>query len=266
MPQSASQVAPGNIAPMIKGPEKDTKEVIVLAGVVLFLGGLLAAAWLYSQTGDQVTASPAMEKVEHASVPSLIMKSSALHQTGASSTHSAQITAPVLSTPEIVHADIYFEVGRKGLTDEGKAQLAAQADMLKQHEDYGVLIQGYTDQQGSASYNMQLGMKRAETVKAVLVNAGIAEHRIKTVSLGEEGVLCIDTSDDCRHMNRRVHLEVRKIGKEHMVLPSAPTTPSDLSETNIDPSSTMGEDGTTGESLPPSWSEPALIPKPTKGK
>jgi peptidoglycan-associated lipoprotein len=266
MPQGASQVASGNIAPTIKRPERDTKEVIVLAGVVLFLGGLLAAAWLYSQTGDQVTASPAMEKVEHASVPGLLMKSSALHQTEASTTHLTHVTTPVPSTPEIIHADVYFEVGRKGLTDEGKTQLAAQAAMLKQLEDYGVLIQGYTDQQGSTNYNKQLGLKRADTVKAELVNAGIAEHRIKTVSLGEEAVLCVDTSDVCRHMNRRVHLEVRKIGQEHMALPVLPTTPSDSSETNIDPSSTMGEDGTTGESLPPSWSEPALIPKPTKGR
>ncbi|MFZ1804610.1 MAG: hypothetical protein WAU05_11850, partial [Nitrospira sp.] len=136
MQPSASQVASGNIAPMIKGPEKARKEVNVLAGVVLFLGGLLATAWLYSQTGDQVTASLATEKVEHASVPGLLMKSSALHQTGASSAHSAQITAPAQSTPEIIHADVYFEVGRKGLTDEGKAQLAAQAAMLKQHKDY----------------------------------------------------------------------------------------------------------------------------------
>jgi peptidoglycan-associated lipoprotein len=168
--------------------------------------------------------------------------------------------------PDIIHADVYFEVGRKGLTDEGKTQLAAQADILKQHEDYGVLIQGYTDQQGSANYNKLLGMKRAETVKAELLNAGVAERQMKVVSLGEEGVLCVDSSDVCRHMNRRVHLEVRKVGQEHMVLPSAPTTPPDSPETTIDSSSTMVEDGTTGESLPPSWSEPALIPKPTKGR
>ena len=266
MPQSASQVSSGNIAPTIKGPEKDTKEVVVLAGVVLFLGGLLAAAWLYSQTSNQVQTSPTTDKVENAIVPGLLMKSSALYQTGASSTHPAQVTAPVLSIPEISHADVYFEVGRKGLTDEGKAQLAAQAEMLKQHEDYGVLIQGYTDQQGSASYNLQLGMKRAETVKAELVNAGIAEHRIKAMSLGEEGVLCVDASDICRHMNRRVHLEVRKIGQEHMVLPAAPTTPSDSSETTIDPSSTIGEGGATGESFAPAWSDPTLIPEPAKGR
>jgi len=266
MPLGASQVSSGNIAPTIKGPEKDTKEVTILGAVVLFLGGLLAAAWLYSQTGDQVQTSPTTEKVGNATVPDLLMRSSALTQTGASSTHSAQVTAPVVSTPDIIHADIYFEAGRKGLTDEGKTHLAAQAEILKQHEDYGVLLQGYTDQQGSASYNMQLGMKRAETVKAELVNAGIADHRIKTVSLGEEGVLCADSSDVCQHINRRVHLEVRKIGQEHMVLPSVPTTPSDLSETTVNSSSTMGEGVTTAESFAPAWSDPTLIPEPTKGR
>ena len=46
MSQSGSQISSGNTAPTV-GPQKDTKEVIVLAGVVFFLGGLLAAAWLY---------------------------------------------------------------------------------------------------------------------------------------------------------------------------------------------------------------------------
>lgn len=266
MPQGASQVSSGTIAPTIKGLERDTKEVIVLGAVVLFLGGLLAAAWFYSQTSDQVKVAPVTDRIEHATVPDLLKNATTMNQAQASTTYPSQVTSLARSIPDIIHADVYFEVGRKGLTDEGKTQLAAQTDMLKQHEDYGVLIQGYTDQQGSSSYNMQLGMKRAETVKAELVNAGIAEYRIKTVSLGEEGVLCVDTSDVCRHMNRRVHLEVRKIGQEHMVLPSAPVTSSDPSEPNIDPSFTMSEDGSTVDDLPPTWSNPTLIPEPAKGK
>jgi peptidoglycan-associated lipoprotein len=250
MSHGSTQVSSENIAPKILGPERDTKEVMILGTVVLFLGGLLAAAWYYGQAGDQTKTNLA----------------TIVNQAEASTTPFSEVAMPVVSIPDIIHADVYFEVGRKGLTDEGKTQLAAQADILKQHEDYGVLIQGYTDQQGSASYNKLLGMKRADTVKAELLNAGVAEHQMKTVSLGEEGVLCVDSSDVCRHMNRRVHLEVRKVGQEHMVLPFAPTTPSDSPETTIDSSSTMGEDGTTGESLPPSWSEPVLIPKPTKGR
>lgn len=266
MSQGSSQVSSGNITPTIKGPERDTKEVIVLGAVVLFLGGLLAAAWLYSQSSDQVKVTPATDKIEHTSVPDLLRKATAMPQAEASTTNSTTAVMPAPAIADIIHTDIYFEVGRKGLTDDGKAQLSAQAAMLKQNEDYGVLIQGYTDQQGSASYNKQLGLKRADTVKAELVNAGIAEHRIQTVSLGEEGVLCVDTSDTCRHMNRRVHLEVRKIGQEHMLLPPAPVTVSDPSEITVTPSSTVDTGSSTEESVPPSWSEPALFPDPAKGK
>jgi peptidoglycan-associated lipoprotein len=263
MSQGSSQVSSGNIAPKVLGPERDAKEVMLLGGVVLFVAGALATTWYFSQSKDQSRVTGATEQ---ANVQDLFKKSTAMNQAETSTTNSTKMVTPAPSISDIIHTDIYFEVGRKGLSDEGKAQLAMQAAMLKQHEDYGVLIQGYTDQQGSASYNKQLGMKRADTVKAELVNTGIGEHRIKTVSLGEEGVLCVDTSDVCRHMNRRVHLEVRKIGQEHMTVPPAPTTPSDSSETTLNLSSTMGEGSTTEESLPPSWSEPALIPKPTKGR
>jgi peptidoglycan-associated lipoprotein len=254
MSQSASQVSSGNIAPKVMGPQKETNEGIILAGV-----------WLYSQTGNQVKVSPTTSQIQHAEVTDLLKKTAVVNQAVASTTHPTQVGTPVASIPDVRHADIYFEVGRKGLTDEGKAQLVAQAEMLKQHEDYGVLIQGYTDQQGSASYNKQLGMKRAEAVKAELVSVGIAEHRIKTVSLGEEGVLCVDSSDVCRHMNRRVHLEVRKIGQEHMVLPPAPVTTSESSDSPIDLSSTMEDGDSTIESIPPAASDPTTTLEPASG-
>ncbi len=264
MSQGSSQVSSGNISSKVIGPQKETKEVMVVAGVVLFIGGLLAAIWLYSQIGNQVKASPATSKIQSTEVTDLLKKTAVVNQAIVSTTNPTQVTASVASMPDVLHADIYFEVGRKGLTDEGKAQLSDQAAMLKQHKDYGVLIQGYTDQQGSAGYNKQLGMKRAEAVKAELVSAGIAEHRIQTVSLGEEGVLCVDGSDICRGMNRRVHMEVRKIGQQHMVLPPAPATISEPSESSIDSSSTMEDGDSTTESAPPAPSDP-MTSEPVAG-
>jgi peptidoglycan-associated lipoprotein len=263
MSQGSSQVSSGNIAPKVMGPQREAKEVMLLGGLVLFVAGTLATTWYFSQSKDQGKVTGATEQ---ANVQDLLKKATAMNQAEASTTYSTKVVTPAPAISDIIHTDIYFEVGRKGLTDEGKTQLAMQADMLKQHEEYGVLIQGYTDQQGSATYNKQLGLKRADTVKAELVNAGIAEHRIKAVSLGEEGVLCVDTSDVCRDMNRRVHLEVRKIGQEHMAVPTALTISSDLPETTLTPSPTVGESGTTGESFAPAWSDSALIPEPSKGK
>ncbi len=265
MSQSSSQLSSGNITPTVMGPQKEMKQIMVLGGVVLIIGGLLSTFWLYSQSNTPVKPSSATSKIQHAEVTDLLNKTAVVSQAEASTTHATQGTLPVPSIAEIVHTDIYFEVGRKGLTDEAKVQLSTQAAMLNQHEDYGVLIQGHTDQQGSANYNKQLGMKRAEAVKAELVTAGIAEHRIKTVSLGEEGVLCVDGSDVCRHMNRRAHLEVRKIGQEHMVVPPAPVTTSESSELPIDPSSTMEDSDSATETAPSVLSDPTPTLEPVSG-
>jgi peptidoglycan-associated lipoprotein len=266
MQKGPSQVSSGNITPTVMGPQKDTKEVVLLAGLVLFLGGLIAAAWYYGQTSEQIKISPVTEKIDNANVSEFLKKTSVLNQAEASAVNSTPVTSPAASIADVIHSDVYFEVGRKGLTDEAKAQLSAQADMLKQHPEFGVLIQGYTDQQGSAGYNKKLGLKRAETVKAELVNAGIAEHRIAVVSLGEEGVLCVDTSDVCRHMNRRVHLDIRKIGQEHMAAPAAASTSTDHSEAGLDVSVTTQDTGSITDSLPSSPADPSgTTPDPAAG-
>jgi peptidoglycan-associated lipoprotein len=154
--------------------------------------------------------------------------------------------------PGAIHADLYFEVGRKGLSDEARKELQEDAALLKGDENLGVLIQGYTDQQGSAGYNLTLGFKRAEAVKTELVRAGVAEHQIKVVSLGKDGALCIDSSDVCRRMNRRVHLEIRPIGREHMMSPAvAVTTQADLAPASADSGKETGDAGLLSDSVLP---------------
>lgn len=241
MLQGPSQVSSGNITPKIAGPQKDSKDVALLSGLVLFLGGSLAAAWYYGQTSDRITITPTTEKISTATVPDILKQGGGLSQTEPSIAKSLPVTTPIVAPLDnVIHADVYFEVGRKGLTDEAKAQLAARAELLKHNQDYGVLIQGYTDQRGSAGYNLKLGLQRAESVKAELLNAGVAEHRMKVMSLGEEGVLCVDSSDVCGNINRRVHLEMRKFGQEHMVV-TAPATSTDPTATGIDASANSHE-------------------------
>lgn len=226
-----SKVSSGNIAPKIVGTQTGSKEVLLFTGMGICLGGVLLAAWYYGQYNTQPMMTPATAKVETTSVPVILKQTSTFNHADAAIAKSSPLTVPVVTPPDnVIHEDLYFEAGRKGLTDEAKAQIAARAEFLRQHEDYGVLIQGYTDRQGSATYNKALGMKRAETVKGELVRAGIAEHRIAAVSLGEEGVLCLDNSEVCRHLNRRTHLEIHKIGHEHMAPPAVAAPAPDAAE------------------------------------
>lgn len=238
--QKPSSVSSGNISPAIAGPYKDTKEVYVIGGVVSALAVVVGTAWLYSQNLVVSSATGLNPELTNNQVSTLLKSQSTTSPNPEpfDKTVGAGTSVP---TSHIIHTDIYFEVGRKGLTDEAKSILATQAEILKKKADWGLLVQGYTDQQGSASYNKQLGLKRADTVKEELMKAGVAENQIKVVSLGKEGVLCVDNSDVCRHMNRRVHLEMRKIGQEHMVVPAVATqTQESLPSTGypgeIDPS------------------------------
>lgn len=256
--QKPSSVLSGNISPAIVGPSKDTKEVYVVGGLVLILAIAIGAVWFYSQDLVVSSANGSNNQLTDNQVSTLLKNQNATAPPSAPLTRT--VVAGVSATiGDIVHTDIYFEVGRKGLTDEAKSILATQAEILKKDADWGLLVQGYTDQQGSAGYNKKLGLMRAENVKEHLIGLGVSDQAITVVSLGKEGVLCIDNSDVCHHMNRRVHLEMRKIGQEHMAAPAAAATSSDPSEAGIDASTRAEETGSPTENLLP------LTPEPTPG-
>jgi peptidoglycan-associated lipoprotein len=264
MQKGPSQVSSGAIAPTVIGPDKDLKEVYILSGLVLVLAGAFGAFWYYSGQEQSYVSKTPTETLTGAQVTNVLKTSTTpIVETVANN----RIAPAQTSQSDSIHTDIYFEVGRKGLTDDAKAILATQADLAKNDPDLGILVQGYTDQQGSTGYNKKLGLLRGEKVKEYLVSLGVSDHAIKVVSLGEEGVLCLDNSDVCRQMNRRVHLEFRKIGKEHMVTPAiTETTVVGPPESGIDSSAKAEETDSLMESLPPSPSDPAgLTLEPSPG-
>jgi peptidoglycan-associated lipoprotein len=224
MQKPSSSVSSGNISPAIMGPSKDSKEVYVIGGLVLILAIAIGAVWFYSQDLMVSSANGSNKQLTDNQVSTLLKNTSATSPLVEPIVHN-QIVPTSTYKSDSIHTDIYFEVGRKGLTDDAKAILATQADLAKNDSDLGILVQGYTDQQGSVSYNNKLGLMRAEKVKEFLVGQGVSDQVIKVVSLGKDGALCLDSSDVCRNMNRRVHLEIRKIGKDHMILPTVATEP-----------------------------------------
>lgn len=210
----------GQVAPTVVGPEKDRTELYLALCVLAILGLSIGAYWLSSRPMEPESTGTTVSKREM-TFSSPIQSAQADDKPRPAASSMERPTSPPTVSPEhdIKHADLYFEVGRKGLTDEAKAQLHMHAASLRSDPNWGVLLQGYTDQQGSADYNRKLGLRRAETVKEHLIGLGVPATAIKIVSLGKDGALCADTSDTCNRLNRRVHLEFRNIGAEHMVSP-----------------------------------------------
>jgi peptidoglycan-associated lipoprotein len=252
----AATVNAGPVTPMIVGPDKDRKDVYILSGLVFFLAIVLAAFWYYSQADEAAHSIHSSEAFDSTDVSSGFKTSTDRSPDSPPvAAAPAQTILRAIGSTDILHDDIQFEIGRKGLSDDGKAALQRHADFLKQEPDWGILLQGYTDQQGSMSFNKILGQKRAETVKQHLIVLGVPESSIRTVSLGEEGALCIDHSDICRRMNRRVHLEMRKVGQEHLLIPTVA----------VEPATEQEGTGPTSETFQPSADLEGAILEPTAG-
>ena len=79
------------------------------------------------------------------------------------------------------------------------------------YNDYEVVIEGHTDSKGTNAYNMALGMRRAQSVKAKLLEFGMDPGRIvETVSKGEEESVATNTTDEGRAQNRRIEFKLSR--------------------------------------------------------
>lgn len=74
-----------------------------------------------------------------------------------------------------------------------------------EYNDYDVTIVGHTDSKGTEAYNMGLGQRRADSVKAKLLEFGLALGRITgTESRGESEPVATNETEEGRAQNRRI--------------------------------------------------------------
>jgi peptidoglycan-associated lipoprotein len=143
----------------------------------------------------------------------------------APTTPGAVVTAPagaptapgrgaVASTDaEVVHTDVYFDVKSARLRADAVRVLQKTAAVVDRTGAWVVLVQGHADRQGSPEFNKVLAQRRAEAVKQFLVELGVPDASVKVVTIGKDGALCDDTSKECDQINRRVHVELRKLAR-----------------------------------------------------
>ena len=72
-----------------------------------------------------------------------------------------------------------------------------------------VAVVGHTDTTGTAANNYVLGLKRAELVRMLLVEAGVKESAIDVTSHGKADLLVHTADDVLEPRNRRVEITVR---------------------------------------------------------
>lgn len=104
---------------------------------------------------------------------------------------------------------VYFDLDSNTLSAEEIANLTPVIEFLKKNTSALVMVEGYADERGTREYNLGLGKTRAESVKQLFVNSGIAADRIGVLSYGKERPVCIDPDEGCWKINRRVQFNIR---------------------------------------------------------
>jgi outer membrane protein OmpA-like peptidoglycan-associated protein len=102
---------------------------------------------------------------------------------------------------------IYFAFDKYDLTPEAQAALEDMIFDIRDRDLGGIVSAGHTDTAGPPDYNMGLSERRAETVAAELVRAGIPAEIIVIEAFGETD-LAVPTPDNTpEQLNRRVVID-----------------------------------------------------------
>lgn len=107
------------------------------------------------------------------------------------------------------HFRFFFELGSNRLTAESAARYCTLYDDLKSRQVYEVEIIGHADTLGGETYDQNLSLKRAETIRAALVNDGFDARAISIVGEGYRVPLVATPPHTAEPQNRRVEITTR---------------------------------------------------------
>lgn len=99
---------------------------------------------------------------------------------------------------------IYFDYDKSTLSAAAKKTIAANANWLK-GQKANMQIEGHCDARGSIEYNLSLGERRAQSVKAYMVSLGIPANRLSVISYGKEKPVVSGDSESAYSKNRRAN-------------------------------------------------------------
>ncbi|HUA22949.1 MAG TPA: OmpA family protein [Steroidobacteraceae bacterium] len=103
-------------------------------------------------------------------------------------------------------SDVLFDTASATLKPGANLQLNRLADYMRASPRTRILIEGYTDNRGSADYNEELSERRAQAVANALTTEGVDADRVQTVGRGKDFPIATNATPAGRQQNRRVDI------------------------------------------------------------
>ena len=111
------------------------------------------------------------------------------------------------------HRSVFFAFDDWVLRSEDQPVVESHGLYLWRYPELRVRVEGNTDDRGGREYNLALGERRAQAVKAAMQLLGAKEDQIETVSYGEEKPRRQGLDETSRAHNRRADIVYRKTSR-----------------------------------------------------
>lgn len=108
---------------------------------------------------------------------------------------------------------IYYDLDKSNIRPDAAAELDKIVQVLKDNPDISIELGSHTDARASASYNLKLSQRRAESAVKYIIEHGIEASRIKAKGYGETQLIngCsdgVDCSEEAHQENRRTEFKI----------------------------------------------------------
>jgi lipid-binding SYLF domain-containing protein len=102
--------------------------------------------------------------------------------------------------------NVHFATGKADISPDSEAALNDAVNALKEHSDWNIRVEGFTDNVGSREANRKLSSDRADAVMNWLADHGIDRSRLSSKGYGEARPVASNSTEEGRAKNRRVQL------------------------------------------------------------
>jgi len=120
----------------------------------------------------------------------------------------AEVVEELLQTLDL--SGITFLFGSNEITPQGKLILDEVINVLAEHPEFDVVIEGHTDSVGDDNLNFELSQLRAQSVLNYITNTGIQAERLAATGFGESLPIAVNNTAEGRALNRRIEFTVRR--------------------------------------------------------